>query len=127
MLRLKRDSTTGFVVTLNETTTISNPEYLFEFINSQSDDDNDTQYCILTDTSSSKERYNEFSIIDGTDVNFPINGDYEYNIYEQANGSGNLDPTGLTLVEHGRAYVYIDPVTDNEYSDSNEADKFYEE
>lgn len=113
-------------MTLTETTTISNPEYLFEFINSQSDDNNDTQYCILTDNSSSTGRYNDFTIVDGTDVNFPNNGDYEYNVYEQANGSGNLDPTGLTLVEHGRIYVYPVATTDNEYTDTSESDKIYE-
>jgi len=126
MIKLQRSAATTFIVTVTELTTIANPEYLFEFVNEQSDDDNDTQYCILADTSSATTRYNTFTITDESDVTFPIDGYYIYNIYEQANGSGNLDPDGLTLVEKGRAHVYVTDVADNEYTDTTEADKIYQ-
>jgi len=114
-------------MTVTELTTISNPEYLFEFINEQSDDNNDTQYCILADISTETERFNEFTITDGSDVDFPINGYYTYNVYEQANGSGNLDPDGLTVVEHGRIYVYEADEAENEYTNTTESDKIYQD
>lgn len=110
-------------MTLKELTTISNPEYLFEFIEEQTDE---SVYCILTDTSLHSSRYNQFTITDGSDVNFVIDGFYTYKVYEQANGSGNLDPSGLTMVEEGRAYVYVTDAEPNEYEDTSETDSVYE-
>lgn len=123
MLKLQRDAATTFVITVTELTTISNPEYLFEFIEEQTDE---SYYCILSDTSLYTGRYNEFTITDGTDLNFPIDGYYTYKVYEQSNGSGNLDPTGLTMVEEGRAWVYLDDSPANEYEDTTETDTVYE-
>jgi hypothetical protein len=104
-------------------TTITNPEYLFEFVNDQTDTEH---YCILTDASSTPVRFNEFTIIDATDVTFDTDGYYTYNIYEQANGSGNLDPTGLTKVEEGRVHVYVVDVAPNEYENTTETRNAYE-
>ena len=83
--------------------------------------------CILSDSSLSPSRYNEFTIIDGTDVDFPIDGFYTYKIYEQANGSGNTDPAGLTIVEKGRAHVYVNDADPTEYDDTTETDVVYEQ
>ena len=110
------------MVTVTELTTLTNPEYLFEFTEEQIDEN---LYCILTDVSTTTTRFNEFSITDGVDVTFPIDGFYTYNIYEQANGSGNLDPDGLTLVETGRAHVYVIDATRTEYT-ATETNKVYE-
>ena len=123
MIKLKRKVSTTFVMTVTELTTISNPEYLFEFIEEQSDE---SVYTILPNISVSKTRYDEFTITDGTDLDFPIDGFYTYNVYEQSSGSGNLDPIGLTIVETGRAYVYIDDVDANEYNDTTETNIVYE-
>ena len=127
MVRLERNAATTWIATVTELTTISSVEYLFEFINEQSEDNNDTQYCILADLSTETERFNEFTVTDTVDVTFPIAGYYVYNIYEQADGSGNLDPDGLTLVEHGRAHVWEADETSNEYTDTTESDKIYED
>ena len=127
MVRLERNAATTWIATVTELTTLSNPEYLFEFVNEQSSDDNDTQYCILADLSTETERFNEFTITDAVDVTFPIAGYYVYNIYEQASGSGNLDPDGLTLVEHGRVHVWESDEATNEYTDTSQADKIYED
>lgn len=110
------------MVTVTELTTLTNPEYLFEFTEEQIDEN---LYCILTDVSTATTRFNEFSITDGVDVTFPIDGFYTYNIYEQANGSGNLDPTGLTLVETGRAHVYVIDTARTEYT-ATETNSVYE-
>ena len=123
MIKLQRDAATTFVTTVTELTTIANPEYLFEFIEEMT---NESYTCILADTSLYTSRYNEFTITDGSDLNFPIDGYYTYKIYEQANGSGNTDPTGLTMVEQGRAHVYVTDTAPNEYDDTSETDVVYE-
>ena len=112
MLRILKSGTTSLVVTVTELTTLSNPEYLFEFVEEQTDTN---LYCILADVSTATTRFNEFSITDGVDVTFTVEGFYTYNIYEQANGSGNLDPDGLTLVETGRAHIYVVDASRIEY------------
>ena len=104
-------------------TTISDPEYLFEFIEEQTDE---SLFCILTDTSLNTERFNEFTVTDGVDVTFLLNGFYTYKIYEQANGSGNLDPDGLTIVEVGRMHVYETETPANYYDNTNETSNVYE-
>lgn len=110
-------------MTLTELTTISNPEYLFQFIEEQSDE---SVFCILTDTSMNKSRFNEFTISDGIDVVFPIDGFYSYKVFEQSNGSGNLNPSGLNVVEVGRVHVYINDSAPNQYNNENEITSIYE-
>lgn len=108
---------------MTELVTISTPEFLFEFIEEQTGEE---YYCILSDTSLYNTRYNQFSITDGTDINFPIDGYYTYKVYEQA-VSGSLDPTGKNVVEEGRAYVYVVDPSRTEYTDDTETDTVYEE
>lgn len=122
MLRVQRSATTTVVVTVTELTTISPVEYLWEFIEEQTDE---KLYAIISNISTSTSRYDEFTIIDGTTVTFPIDGYYTYNIYEQA-VSGSLDPTGKTIVEHGRMHVYQADVAANEYTDDNDTNSVYE-
>lgn len=124
MLRVLKGGTTNVVVTVTELTTISSVEYLWEFIEEQ---ENEKLYAIIANTSTATQRYDKFQIIDGTTVTFPRAGFYTYNIYEQASGSGNLDPTGLTRVETGRIHVYKTPVADNEYENTNDTDNVYDE
>ena len=123
MIRIQRSATTTIVLTLKELTTIERVEYLFEFIEEQTDE---KVYAIIGNSSLYQDRYDEFTIIDGTTLTFPIDGYYTYNVYEQADGSGNLDPTGLTVVEHGRAHVWVSDSPANEYEDTSETNTVYE-
>jgi len=107
-------------VTVTELTTISDPAYLFEFIEEQTDQ---KFYRVLTDVSSNKSRYNQFTVTSSA-FPFPIDGFYTYNIYEQSSGSSNLDPTGLNKVETGRAHIYIDDASRSEYT-TTETNKVY--
>lgn len=100
------------MLTLTELTTIITPEYLFEFIEEQTQE---SYFCILSDISTSTTRFNEFSVTDGVDVTFPIDGFYSYKVYEQE-VSGSLDPTGKNVVEYGRAHVYVVDASDNDYT-----------
>lgn len=104
MIVLSKNTTnTNIAITLTELSELSNPNYLFEFINSTS---LVKYYCISEDLSDFKERYNKFTIVEGIDD--PLNGSlilgeygfYRYNVYEQ-NGT-SLDPTGLNVVEVGK-------------------------
>lgn len=116
------------VVTLEEKRTITNAYYLFKFAHDQS---SSISYCIPTDTSAYPERYNKFTITDTsnpTALSGQVNlnaGFYKYYIYEQSS-STNLDPTGLTLVEQGKAlcittlpteYTHTVTLTETVYGD----------
>ena len=104
MIRLNLGSNV-VVLTLSEKVTISNPKFLFEFINNQTQQ---KYYCIASDTSLYTERYNKFNIIVKTttpspligEIQIPLGDEYTYNVYEQVS-STNLVPTGLNVVENG--------------------------
>jgi len=53
-----------------------------------------------TDISLFKDRYKEFSITTNTYFSNALNGQYTYQIYEQAS-SNNTNPNGLNLLETG--------------------------
>lgn len=102
MLKIQRNGATPLIVTVTELTTIPNPNYLFEFIHEQSFN---TQTCVLTNVSTTTQRFDEFVLTDGVDVNFIYDGFYVYNIFQQSS-PGNLDPVNSQgLVETGRAHV----------------------
>ncbi len=102
MLIIAKSGTTPLIVTVTELTTIANPNYLFEFIHEQSFK---SYVCILSNISSSTERYDEFILIDGIDVDFEYNGSYLYNIYQQTSAI-NTDVNNTDgIVETGRAEV----------------------
>lgn len=105
MVIIYQDSKNQVICTLTEKKITCTDTYLLEFINTVS---NQTYYCVCTDTSTSKVRYQRlcvthlFGDVDplAGEVNFSLEGFYEYNIYE--NPDGKLIPTDLHLVETGR-------------------------
>lgn len=111
------------IVTVTELTTITNPEYVFEFEYEQT---GEKVACILSDTSTSQTRYNSFTFEDGVNAELPDVGDYIYRVFEQPAGTGTTTTTGLNRVEKGRAYVYDSGEVRNEYTNSNEEDTVYE-
>ena len=105
MIRLNFGSNV-VVVTLSEKISIASPNYLFEFINNQTQQ---KYYCIQSDTSLYPERYNKFNIVVKTttptplngEINIPLGDEYTYNIYEQVS-STNLNPAlSGSIVENG--------------------------
>jgi hypothetical protein len=128
MIRLNLGSNV-VVLTLSEKITISSPNFLFEFINNQ------TQikyYCISTDLSLYPERYNKFNIIVKTttpsplvgEIQIPLGDEYTYNVYEQSNNT-NLNPTGLNVVENG-LMTYDKIITSRVEQESTLTRKAYE-
>jgi len=128
MIRLNLGSNV-VVLTLSEKITISSPNFLFEFINNQ------TQikyYCISADLSLYPERYNKFTIVVKTttpdplvgEINIPLGDEYTYNVYEQVS-STNLNPSGLTVVEIG-LMTYDKVITSRVEQESTLTRKAYE-
>jgi hypothetical protein len=95
-------------LTLKESTTISNPNYLFQFINATSLEE---VVFIASDTSNFKDRYNLFviqlvaknaiNLLNGQ-IYLNDNGYWTYKVYQQASPTNlNLELTGA-LVETGK-------------------------
>jgi hypothetical protein len=89
------------IVTLNESTTIENPYYLFVFTNVSTK----VQYKInvnsASDTNQFTERANIFQFNTITLFASAQAGQYSYEVFEQES-STNLNPSGLNLVECGK-------------------------
>lgn len=122
MLKINQAQSNQIVVTLTEKQTLSNPYFLFVFTHEQT---NNNSAVILSDTSLYTRRYNEFTFIEGTDLNL-ISGDYEYNVYEQTSDS-NLNPAlADNLLETGKARVLGDVETENYYTPTDEANNIFD-
>jgi hypothetical protein len=128
MLLIKTNQENVLVVTVSQNSTIPNPEWLFSFTHIFS---KQNVSFIPTNVSTSKVRYDEFLVYEGTgagQIQFPYEGLYVYNIYQQPAGSGNLNPQYTSgIVETGQAQVivqsanttndfYIEYVSNNEYN-----------
>ena len=105
MIYITKGASNTICLTLDESTTLTEPVYLFKFIWETDTIDVDPIYWIGTDTSTYPYRYNLFELVEGTDVTFRI-GQYIYEVYEDTTGSTPTDETGLTQVEEGRMVVY---------------------
>lgn len=108
MIYLEKDSVNTFVLTLTETSTISNPYYLFLFQNEFNKDSQGFQW-MGTDTSDYIERYNLFELKEGVDATFII-GQYTYTVYESEDPIVIVDQavdyySTLSVVEEGRMVV----------------------
>ncbi len=96
MILVNKNSNNTFVLTLSEKSTLTNPNYLFEF---KSDVTGDSVCFIASDTSAYTERFNEFLITetsgttDYTSGTITLNptGQWTYKVYEQTSSS-NLNP-----------------------------------
>jgi hypothetical protein len=93
------------VVTLNESTTLVNPYYLFVFTNVS------TKVVITkivnstSDTSLYPERVNIYQFDTVTLFATAQAGQYSYEVYEQQS-STNTNPSGLNLVECGKMKLF---------------------
>jgi hypothetical protein len=106
MIYIEKDILNTIVLTLTESSTLSNPYYVFEFEN-----DFNTAiepiYFYAPDLSTSKTRYNKFELAEGVDVTFVI-GQYSYKVYESATVPNLSLPNpveGLHEIEEGRMVV----------------------
>jgi hypothetical protein len=89
------------IVTLNESTTITNPFYLFIFTNVSTKVEYKIVVNSASDSSEFPERANIYTFNTITLFQNAQAGQYSYEVFEQRS-STNLDPTGLYLVECGK-------------------------
>lgn len=99
MINLTKTLTQNIYLTLTEKELLTNPNYLFRFINRSSNEEVKFVLLNATDTSLFKDRYNKFSIVTNTYFSTSINGMYVYEVYEEAGTGTNI--TGLNMVESG--------------------------
>jgi len=100
MIRLTKGQTHLVILTLTEKQLLTNPNYLFVFTNRSANTEIKFVRLNNTDLSVYKDRYNEFSIVTNTNFANALNGQYDYQIYEQASTS-NVNPAGLNMLESG--------------------------
>jgi hypothetical protein len=110
MLKVTKQDSEYWYVTLTEKVTIANPYFLFSMKCRQTDA---YKNFILTDVSTAKERYNKFLFDEGATDNTTLEvGEHEYRIYAQIS-SNNLNPSlADELVETGILKVL--PLLNNE-------------
>jgi len=115
MIRLTKGQTQNIILTLTEKQLLTNPNYLFVFTNRSAN--TEVKFVMLnnTDISQFKDRYNEFSIVTNTNFSTSLNGQYDYDIYEQTSTS-NLNPAGLNLLESGIMELVGTPFNFTEYT-----------
>jgi hypothetical protein len=115
MIRLTKGQTQNIILTLTEKQLLTNPNYLFVFTNRSAN--TEVKFVMLnnTDISQYKDRYNEFSIVTNTNFSTALNGQYDYDIYEQTSTS-NLNPVGLNLLESGIMELVGTPFNFSEYT-----------
>jgi hypothetical protein len=115
MIRFTKGQTQNIILTLTEKQLLTNPNYLFVFTNRSANTEVKFVKLNATDLSLYKDRYNEFSIVTNTNFGSSLNGQYLYQVYEQASTS-NTNPTGLNLLETGIMELVGTPFEFTEYS-----------
>jgi hypothetical protein len=115
MIHLTKGETNTIVMTLTEKQLLTNPNYLFVFTNRSSNCDIKFIQLYATDTSLYKDRYNEFSITTNTHFKNELEGQYTYEVYEQASTT-NLDITGLNKLETGIMWLLGTTMSYNQYT-----------
>jgi hypothetical protein len=94
MIVIEKGTTNTICLSLRELSDINYPmEWQIVFTNEQS---SDYVYTLDKPDTGTNSDYQEFELIEGTDITFRFNGDYEYKAYQKDN---NL------LVEQGMARV----------------------
>ncbi len=115
MIRLTKGQTQNIIVTLTEKQLLTNPNYLFIFTNRSANTEVKFVKLNATDISAYKDRYNEFSIVVNTNFASSLNGQYDYEIYEQTSTT-NTNPAGLNMVESGIMELVGTTLTYAEYN-----------
>jgi len=115
MIRLTKGQTQNIILTLTEKQLLNNPNYLFIFTNRSANTDVKFVKLNATDISLYKDRYNEFSIVTNTNFGSSLNGQYDYEVYEQASTT-NTNPAGLNMIESGIMELVGTPFEFTEYT-----------
>lgn len=125
MIYIAKNTSNTVVLTLNEKQTLTNPDFLFEFVH---DDTGEQKLFTTNDLSSYTDRFNKFTITDNTtedEYNGTMDfqkGFHHYTIYEMTQGSPNdLDPdNAVSTLETGKVYVEDTTNSDVEFTEDDE-------
>lgn len=110
MLYIRKNTNNELIVTVSNFATLSNPYYLFVFVN-------DVTYeevkFICSNTSTHTERYDKFLITETSGTQIPTSGTIEflplgswtYKIYEQTSSTNLVVANTTSLLETGQAKV----------------------
>lgn len=79
MIVINQSASNDIYVTLSENQTITSPYFLFKFTNEATKQE---KYCYSVDSSAYTDRYNKFTITEGSDVILAAQGFWRYEIYE---------------------------------------------
>jgi hypothetical protein len=115
MVHLTKGETNTIVVTLTEKELLTSPNYLFVFTNRSSNSVISFVKLNATDISLYKNRYNEFSIVTNTYFASALEGQYTYDIYEQASTT-NINPSGLNKLETGIMWLSGSTLSYNQFT-----------
>jgi len=115
MIYLKNNQINRVVLTLTESSTLSNPFYLFEFT-SEFTTSSTPIYFTTLDLSSVTSRYNLFEIelsstgstTGGTSVALNmVSGQYQYKVYESSASTLSVSATTGNVIESGRLILEL--------------------
>ena len=121
MLLITKGESKNWYLTLTEKVTIANPKFLFSFIHRVTEVETN---LLLTDISAYKDRYNKFSVIEGSTFTLD-SGEYNYFVYAQTSSVNTNPLLADELVEEGLFKLLLGNIADTEYEvDLNE--KIYE-
>ena len=109
MILLNKNQSNTLALTLSE---LANPNvasnWLFRFVLEQ---DKSYQYLkFLTDENANFERFNLFTLVEPTDIDFKFKGDYTYYVYQMPD-TNDTDYTRGTLVESSKMRLIDTPIT----------------
>ena len=128
MIKIERNTVNNRFLTLSEKTTISNPTYLFSFVNSTTKIAKNF-ICPIVSTSDRGQEFNIEEVSAGVEnlltgkIKLITNGTYDYYIYAQSSTTNLVVTDADELVEQGR--VVIDGVTEIEYvTPANDTDTY---
>jgi len=107
MIFINKEQVNKIVLTLSETSTLTNPNYLFKFVNEFNDTPNPI-YFTTQDESIHTNRYNMFELIEnstgsttgGTSVALNLMpGQYKYTVYEASASTLSVSATTGVVIE----------------------------
>ena len=113
MIYIQKGTLNNVILTLNEKSTLTNPNYLFIFQNEYDISSNGITFS-TPDISSYTNRYNQFAITEsatasttgGYDVPLSlISGQYSYSVYESLEPTLDILDTTGRIIEEGRMVV----------------------
>jgi hypothetical protein len=101
MIYLTKGATSEIILTLKEKQTLTSPNYLFVFTHRGSNVEVKFVLLNATDTSTHKDRFNQFSLVTNTYFANYDSGEWEYEIYEQTSTSNTNPSLATGLLETG--------------------------